>query len=420
MEDQPTLQSGEDLQRQRLLSSLRDALGNLSLRPINNDTAAEPAAPIQELAIGEEASAAESLASPLEVPENKYVINALESTRTFIRNARENIQDTRRKARKVALAASAVLASFVPVASAAQANGEKKAPHNPGIEHVGKKAKSAEAGTQGTGGYPYANVAFENAGTDPWNNQKRQCTSYVAWHLSEDGVATLRFASLGLGAGAGEWAKAAQKRGEQVDEKPAVGSVLVIPAGRYKGDVGHVAYVKQINEDGSIVIAQYNADPETPGTYTEEPLSPDIIKELNGLFIHFEKKPSKKLVKNLLSQVGSSRGDYVPEGMAMTVSNRLESKNGKFNLIMQWDGNLVLYDQGLNIVWQSNTTGSGARNYKLNKGTLSIYTNSGRVVRRYKAGGKQFGVQNNGTLRTLKPNGQVARVIASVSKKKQK
>ncbi len=45
-------------------------------------------------------------------------------------------------------------------------------------------------------------------------------------------------------------------------------------------------------------------------------------------------------------------------------STGTEGKKGK-KLIMQEDGNLVLYDLFLTVIWESNTKGKGFRPYKL-------------------------------------------------------
>ncbi|MCU5745762.1 LysM peptidoglycan-binding domain-containing protein [Staphylococcus sp. SQ8-PEA] len=62
------------------------------------------------------------------------------------------------------------------------------------------------------------------------------------------------------------WASNAQADGYRVDNSPSVGSILQT----VEGPVGHVAYVEQINPDGSILVSEmnYNTPPGTVGYRT--------------------------------------------------------------------------------------------------------------------------------------------------------
>jgi surface antigen len=71
------------------------------------------------------------------------------------------------------------------------------------------------------------------------------CTNYVAWRLTRDGVPQPKYR---LG-NAGSWAKAAKKNGVLVNSVPAVGAV-----GAWSGR-GHVVYVEQVGPD-SLVISE--------------------------------------------------------------------------------------------------------------------------------------------------------------------
>jgi surface antigen len=55
------------------------------------------------------------------------------------------------------------------------------------------------------------------------------------------------------------WADNARKLGYRVDQSPSVGAIAHYdPNAFWAGPLGHVAYVAQVNGDGSIVIEEYN------------------------------------------------------------------------------------------------------------------------------------------------------------------
>ena len=96
---------------------------------------------------------------------------------------------------------------------------------------------------------------------DPWRFIAGYCTSFVAWRLSNDNQ--LPFTN-GMGGGwfgnATNWGDNARMLGYRVDTTPAVGAVAQwtgadMPS---SGGLGHVAWVKQVNPDGSVVVEEYN------------------------------------------------------------------------------------------------------------------------------------------------------------------
>ena len=100
--------------------------------------------------------------------------------------------------------------------------------------------------------YPYRGGAIDQA--DPWGALTRECTSFVAFRLAQNGN-TVR---MNWG-NAGQWDDTARARGYRVDATPAVGAVAQWDpyeggAGRY----GHVAYVSEVRGDGSVVVEEYN------------------------------------------------------------------------------------------------------------------------------------------------------------------
>jgi hypothetical protein len=64
------------------------------------------------------------------------------------------------------------------------------------------------------------------------------------------------------------------------------------------------------------------------------------------------------------------------ENQQLNVNDKLVSRNGRYSLIMQWDGNLVLYNASGNPLWASNTWGSPATHAVLQSdGNFVLYDN---------------------------------------------
>ncbi|QYH35554.1 CHAP domain-containing protein [Salinibacterium sp. M195] len=92
----------------------------------------------------------------------------------------------------------------------------------------------------------------------PLNYYFRQCTDFVAWRLNRDVgsySAPFRWAWADLtpnGGDAAQWKSAWESNGWTVSATPVVGSVA------WFGWNNHVAYVKQVNEDGTVLLEEYN------------------------------------------------------------------------------------------------------------------------------------------------------------------
>lgn len=118
-------------------------------------------------------------------------------------------------------------------------------------------------------GYPYKDATqCQSDGTgcvvDPWNFYKRQCTSYAAYIVNENGVSMFNGMQgpnglAGLFGNAGNWDNNASYIGYNVDNNPTVGSIAVWDPDACTGcTVGHVAYVRAVNSNGSVFISEYN------------------------------------------------------------------------------------------------------------------------------------------------------------------
>lgn len=93
---------------------------------------------------------------------------------------------------------------------------------------------------------------------DPWNYFLRNCTSFVAWQLYEHGVAVKYFFDLGNG---GDWYTNAQRRAPA--DRPTFGTTPSVGAAAVAPGLGHVAYVLAVNPNGTITVAEYNANQGT-------------------------------------------------------------------------------------------------------------------------------------------------------------
>lgn len=107
---------------------------------------------------------------------------------------------------------------------------------------------------------------------DRWGFTQRQCVSFVAWRQAQAGRpldnAAQRWGS------ALTWDDAATRLGVRIGTRPVVGAIAHWNAGERSswwaygsatangyltaGPYGHVGWVKQVNADGSALIAQYN------------------------------------------------------------------------------------------------------------------------------------------------------------------
>jgi surface antigen len=103
--------------------------------------------------------------------------------------------------------------------------------------------------------YPWATAGYDMSAL---NYYYRQCTDFVAWRLNRDVgsfSAPFRWAWADLtpnGGNASQWKDAWDAHGWTVSATPIAGSVA------WFGWDNHVAYVKTVNADGSVLVEEYN------------------------------------------------------------------------------------------------------------------------------------------------------------------
>jgi hypothetical protein len=94
-----------------------------------------------------------------------------------------------------------------------------------------------------------------------------------------------------------------------------------------------------------------------------------------------------------------------------TDHDRLKSASGTYSLIMQEDGNLVLYKAGGHALWASNTAGTDSQRAVMqNDGNFVIYKVNDQAIWASNTAGKPgcfLIMQNDGNLVIYQPNAPV-------------
>lgn len=116
--------------------------------------------------------------------------------------------------------------------------------------------------------YPYRHDTTGAA--DRWGFSRRQCVSFAAWRLAQQGTPV----SAAAWGSALRWDDAARRAGRRISARPVVGAVAQWNAGersayyspgatRPSGTItasrhGHVGVVRTVYADGSVQLEQYN------------------------------------------------------------------------------------------------------------------------------------------------------------------
>jgi hypothetical protein len=96
-------------------------------------------------------------------------------------------------------------------------------------------------------------------------------------------------------------------------------------------------------------------------------------------------------------------------GAVLSPGGQLVSPNGSHRLIVQGDGNVVLYGPGAVVRWTSRTAGAGNRMVMQGDGNLVVYTSAGRAA--WSSGtsgnaGARAVLQDDGNLVVYRPDGR--------------
>lgn len=114
-----------------------------------------------------------------------------------------------------------------------------------------------------------------------------QCTHYVFDKVKEDGNMIER-----IWRDAEHWAERAEDDGYTVSDIPEEGTILQTSE---EGPIGHVAYVENIHDDGSIQISEMNL--HDPYEITERTISDEELN--NYAYIHPKENPHEESEENV-------------------------------------------------------------------------------------------------------------------------
>ena len=128
--------------------------------------------------------------------------------------------------------------------------------------------------------YPYA--GWSMSGVDPWNFYNRQCTSFAAWRLNQNGTEFHNYYGGPRWSHAYNWDDAAASAGVLVNGTPRRGAIAQWEGNAYgASSYGHVAYVAAVHNDGTITVEEYNW--ATAGGYGTRRISASSVSH----YIHF-------------------------------------------------------------------------------------------------------------------------------------
>lgn len=121
--------------------------------------------------------------------------------------------------------------------------------------------------------WPYELMEGQGGGLSPLNYYYRECVDFVAWRLNRDAgsySAPFKWVWSNLtpyGGNGGQWMYNWEQHGWPISKTPIKGAVA------YTGG-NHVAYVKQVNADGTVLIEEYNY---IHGMYGQRTLPADSV-----------------------------------------------------------------------------------------------------------------------------------------------
>jgi surface antigen len=125
--------------------------------------------------------------------------------------------------------------------------------------------------------YPWKNVK-QDSGVDPWGEDYRECTSFVAWALHSRNLYNMPFHD-----DAYNWGLDAEHLGIPVNHTPTVGSVAWEPA--IPGHPwGHVMWVSAVS-GSTVTVEEYNEHLANPGTYDQRSFN---VNSEPYQYIHFK------------------------------------------------------------------------------------------------------------------------------------
>ena len=125
--------------------------------------------------------------------------------------------------------------------------------------------------------WPFELTDDQGGGLSPLNYYYRECVDFVAWRLNRDQgyyAAPFKWVWSTLtpfGGNGGQWQSNWEALGRTVSKTPVVGAVA------YTGG-NHIAYVRDVNPDGTVTLEEYNY---VPGMYSQRTIpASDVVSFL--------------------------------------------------------------------------------------------------------------------------------------------
>lgn len=244
--------------------------------------------------------------------------------------------------------------------------------------------------------YPaqWRNVAQDSV-VDTWGEYNRECTSFVAWRLhSKNGF------EMPFNADAGLWKSKAQALGYVVDSNPAVGSVA--------WDSGHVAWVAAVPSSTTVTIEDYNHYISGSSGPVDGAYHTSTVAKSTYQYIHFKDTTGSSTSPTSWTGVGSATnlGTNLVAGQQIHANQYITSPDGRYVLLMQPDGNLVIYTS-YGSVWSLGYSGnSGAFLSVQSDGNIVLYSSTQTALwNTGQRGTTNIRMQNDGNLVAYNANG---------------
>lgn len=204
---------------------------------------------------------------------------------------------------------------------------------------------------------------------DDWRMYNRECVSFVAWRLHTRNGFEMPFHD-----SAANWKSRASSMGYAVNATPAIGAVA--------WSSNHVAWVEAVG-NGTVTVEEYNNIDSNhngsygdDGTYSTRTIAPNSMQ-----YIHFKdtQNPQGTSTSGINAELKGSSALSADE--TLWAGQYILSNNVLYALVMQGDGNLVLYGNGMQPLWSSGTAGSGANRVVMQSdGNLVLYTSDDKAV----------------------------------------
>jgi surface antigen len=170
---------------------------------------------------------------------------------------------------------------------------------------------------------PGTNIYYHES--DPWRYDVRNCTSYVAWRISQEfGISIPGWGN------ASNWDIAAHAAGYKVTGIDA-DKTKAEPGDIAEWDSNHVAFVESVNPDGSVNVAEYNHDewgdfdtrgenPSQSGTMYKEKVVANHYIDINGVGNSWNGIPGSGSASGnySYSSIAERQEFYTPDGWIYT------------------------------------------------------------------------------------------------------